>query len=157
MSVDIYNTALPALAAPRVTGGERATAAFTTLWRQADTTKPRPAEQRQKEAEAWWYHDGRGQQHLRDWLESVAEDHRKKKAGHDYQSMKKSMERQANFRDDRSDSSNTTNVPEAANSGEAADLLLGSVLAKPALTAFSLMSLEDVRSTSSKPTGRCRN
>lgn len=130
--VDIYNTVLPALAAPRFIDGEQAVAADIKFGGKAydhsNMTKASSAEQRQKEAEAWWYYDGRGQQHLRTWLESVAEDHRKKKAGQDYESMKKSLERQASFRDDRSDSSTITTVPEAVECRDAVDLLLGPVL-----------------------------
>ncbi|KAI4254776.1 MAG: hypothetical protein L6R42_007044, partial [Xanthoria sp. 1 TBL-2021] len=94
----------------------------------SNMTKASSAEQRQKEAEAWWSYDGRGQQHLRTWLESVAEDHRRKKAGQDYESMKKSLERQASFPDDRSDSSTITTVPEAVDCRDAVDLLLGPVM-----------------------------
>ncbi|KAL8754901.1 MAG: hypothetical protein Q9199_004012 [Rusavskia elegans] len=130
--VDIYNTVLPALAAPRFIDGEHAVAADIKFGGQAydhsNMTKASSAEQRQKEAEAWWSYDGRGQQHLRTWLESVAEDHRKKKAGQDYESMKKSLERQASFPDDRSDSSTITTVPEAVDCRDAVDLLLGPVM-----------------------------
>ncbi|KAL8658554.1 MAG: hypothetical protein Q9226_000929 [Calogaya cf. arnoldii] len=131
--VDIYNTVLPALAAPRFVGGEQNTAADIKFGDKAydysNVTKASSAEQRQKEAEAWFYHDGRGQQHIRAWLESVAEDHRQKKAGQDYESMKKALERQASFRDDRSDSSNITTVPEAVDCGDTVNFLLGPILA----------------------------
>ncbi|KAL8995537.1 MAG: hypothetical protein Q9169_004738 [Polycauliona sp. 2 TL-2023] len=131
--VDIYNTVLPALAAPCLSDGEQAATEAMKFggaaYDYSSTTKASSAQQRQKEAETWWYHDGRGQQHLRTWLECVAEDHRKKKAGQDYESMKKSLERQASFRDDWSDSTNMTNVAEAVTSDEAVDLLLGPVLA----------------------------
>ncbi|KAL8853390.1 MAG: hypothetical protein Q9221_001707 [Calogaya cf. arnoldii] len=131
--VDIYNTVLPALAAPRFISGEQNAAADIKFGDKAydysNVTKASSAEQRQKEAEAWFYHDGRGQQHIRAWLESVAEDHRKKKAGQDYESMKKALERQASFRDDRSDSSNITTVPETVDCGDTVNFLLGPILA----------------------------
>lgn len=130
--VDIYNTVLPALAAPRCIDGEQAVTANVKSWGKdydpLKMTQGSSAEQRQKAAEAWWYRDGRGQQHIRIWLESVAEDHRKKKAGQDYEIMKKSLERQASFRDDRSDSSTTTTAAEVLNCRDAVDLLLGPVL-----------------------------
>ncbi|KAL8766279.1 MAG: hypothetical protein Q9209_006911, partial [Squamulea sp. 1 TL-2023] len=124
--VDIYNMLPPTLAAPCLTGAERAVAAAA-----ADhdvTVNLSSAEQRQKDTEAWWYHDGRGQEQRRAWLEQVVEEHRRKKTGQDYESMKKSLERQASFRDDWSDSSNITTLPDAAKCGDAFNQLIGPIL-----------------------------
>lgn len=134
--VDIYNMVPPGFTGPRFIGGERPVAASAqpaefggNAYIRSLVEQPSWADERQQGTEAWWYHDGRGQEHVRAYLEQVAEQHRIKKSGQDYQSIKKSLERQANFRDDWSDSSHNATIPETANAAEAFDRLIGPVVA----------------------------
>ncbi|KAL8708097.1 MAG: hypothetical protein Q9220_006951 [cf. Caloplaca sp. 1 TL-2023] len=72
------------------------------------TSVARAGKDRLEETEKWWKYDGRGQQQVRAYLEQVVDQHK-------YRNSKRSLERQANFRDDRSDITNSTTRPEASD------------------------------------------
>ena len=132
--VDIYNM-LPPTSASGHDGNERASA---TVGNTADiggnayhrslTLKPESPEHRHKSTEAWWNYDGRGQEQIRAYLEHVADEH-EKMTGRGYEKIKRAMERQANFRDDWSDESNATTVPNAPAAGEVINRLMAPVMA----------------------------
>ena len=116
------------------TAGNRGNGAYTgnnNPHNQALGHQIKTPEQRRAETEAWWTYDGRGQESFRAYLEQVASDHKKKKLEDAYNSMKKALERQATFRDDRSDDSDTTTtVPQAApTAGDIANRLLAPAVA----------------------------
>ncbi|KAL8686178.1 MAG: hypothetical protein Q9218_007291 [Villophora microphyllina] len=135
--VDIYNMAPPATTATSHDShqqGEATTPRNTGFQGNAYIQSLVPREQslgqRLNETEAWWRHDGRGgQEAVRAYLETVAEEHRKKKAGRDYESIKRELERQASFRDEWSDTSHSTTMPEASKANDITDHLLAPVLA----------------------------
>lgn len=97
------------------------------------TTEPteerESAEQRLKSAEAWWNNGGRGQEEAQAYLEHVANEHQRKKQGRGYEHIKRAMERQASFRDDRSDDSNATTVPNPPPAGDVINRLMVPVIA----------------------------
>ncbi|KAL8683424.1 MAG: hypothetical protein Q9186_000577 [Xanthomendoza sp. 1 TL-2023] len=131
--VDIYNMVPPASIAPRFTGNRPPVAQISEFGGNAYirslVEQPSSAAERQKETDAWWYHDGRGQEYVRRYLEQVAAEHRMMKSMQDYESMKRSLERQANFRDDRSDSSHISTGAEAPLAADAFNRLMGPVVA----------------------------
>ncbi|KAI4250371.1 MAG: hypothetical protein LQ352_005352 [Teloschistes flavicans] len=135
--VDIYNMAPPASTANYSNGHEQgqATTSRNGGFRgnahvhQSFIPQEQSIQQRLDETEAWWRHDGRGQEAVRAYLEKVAEDHRQQKRGRDYESIKKELERQASFRDEWSDTSPNTPVPEAFTTGDITRDLLIPVLA----------------------------
>ncbi|KAL8699603.1 MAG: hypothetical protein Q9201_005917 [Fulgogasparrea decipioides] len=134
--VDIYNMVPPASVPPGFGGNDRALAVVAgnaglqgNAYIQSLVPQTRSSEQRLKDTEAWWHYDGRGQEPVRAYLEHVADEHRKKKIGRDYESIKKALERQASFRDDWSDQSDSTTVPEARTAGDVINRLMGPVMA----------------------------
>ncbi|KAL8817733.1 MAG: hypothetical protein Q9223_003493 [Gallowayella weberi] len=131
--VDIYNMEPAGSTPPRFTDGRPPVAQVSEFggnaYIRALVKQPYPAEERQKETDAWWFHDGRGQEYVRKYLEQVAADHRMIKSMQEYETRKKSLERQANFRDDRLDSSHLSTGPEAARAADAFNQLMGPVVA----------------------------
>ncbi|KAL8731248.1 MAG: hypothetical protein Q9181_004348 [Wetmoreana brouardii] len=134
--VDIYNMVPPASVPPGFSDNDRALAAVAgnaglqgNAYIQSLVPQTRSSEQRLKNTEAWWHYDGRGQEPVRAYLEQVADEHRKKKIGRDYESIKKALERQASFRDDWSDQSDSTTVPEARTAGDVINRLMAPVMA----------------------------
>ncbi|KAI4132558.1 MAG: hypothetical protein LQ338_000657 [Usnochroma carphineum] len=134
--VDIYNMVPPTPVVPHSNVHERAAAAAVNqdkrdgnAYIRSLLSHPESAEQRLKSTEAWWNHDGRGQEQVRAYLERVADEHKKRKAGREYEDVKRALERQASFRDDRSDESNATTVPKAVVEGEAINRLMVPVIA----------------------------
>lgn len=91
--------------------------------------KRESAEQRLKNSETWWSHDGRGQDQVRAYLDQVTEQHKQHQSTPEYQNIRKALERQTNFRDDGSDGSNATTVPKGSNEGEVINRLMVPVIA----------------------------
>ncbi|KAL8948567.1 MAG: hypothetical protein Q9222_005253 [Ikaeria aurantiellina] len=91
------------------------------------TSEAQTSKHRQEETEKWWKYDGRGQEELRAYLEQIVDQHSSNRVERDYRNSKKILERQANFRDDRSDNSNSTGASEA--SGEVSSRVLIPVIA----------------------------
>ncbi|KAI4161723.1 MAG: hypothetical protein L6R39_000016 [Caloplaca ligustica] len=87
------------------------------------------AEDRLQHSEAWWNRDGRGQEQVRAYLERVATEHKNRQSGRQYEDFKKALERQASFRDDRSDDSDVTTVPQPFTEGEIINRLMVPVIA----------------------------
>ncbi|KAL8937815.1 MAG: hypothetical protein Q9211_003493 [Gyalolechia sp. 1 TL-2023] len=134
--VDIYNMAPSASMTPRSRGGKEASATFAdhggfdgNAYIRSLIAERESAEQRLRNTEAWWNHDGRGQQQVRAYLEQVANEHHRQKVGGEYDNFKKAMERQASFRDDWSDDSNATTVPHHPPAGEVINRLMVPVIA----------------------------
>ncbi|KAL8801192.1 MAG: hypothetical protein Q9182_004641 [Xanthomendoza sp. 2 TL-2023] len=131
--VDVYTMEPSGSTAPRFTAGRPPVAQMSEFggnpYIRSLVKQPYPAEERQKETDTWWFHDGRGQEYVRKYLEQVAADHRMIKSMQEYESRKKSLERQANFRDDRSDSSHLSTGAEATPAVEAFNQLMGPVIA----------------------------
>ncbi|KAL9004388.1 MAG: hypothetical protein Q9188_002805 [Gyalolechia gomerana] len=134
--VDIYNMAPSASMAPRTHGSKEASATVANdggfdgnAYIRSIIAERESAEQRLRNSEAWWNHDGRGQEQVRAYLEQVANEHHRKKLGGEYEYIKKAMERQASFRDDWSDDSNATTVPNPPPAGEVLNRLMIPVIA----------------------------
>ena len=85
--------------------------------------------QRLEDTEKWWRHDGRGQETLRAYLEQITIDYRKQKIEQDYERTKRSLERQATFRDNWSESSHSTAAPTSSATGDVTNHLLVPVFA----------------------------
>lgn len=139
--VDIYTMTSSASLAPHLREIEEATAtvandggsdvnAYVRSLTAERTPQQESSEQRLSSAEAWWNHDGRGrgQEQARAYLEHVANEHQKLKQGGEYENIKRAMERQASFRDDRSDDSNATTVPNPPPAGDVINRLMVPVL-----------------------------
>ncbi|KAL8917365.1 MAG: hypothetical protein Q9208_007983 [Pyrenodesmia sp. 3 TL-2023] len=92
-------------------------------------TNRESAEERLKDSETWWSHDGRGQDQVRTYLEQVTDQHRQQQSTQEYQNYKRALERQASFRDDRSDDSDATTVPKGFTEGEVINRLMVPVIA----------------------------
>ncbi|KAL8904668.1 MAG: hypothetical protein Q9207_003118 [Kuettlingeria erythrocarpa] len=91
--------------------------------------KRESAEQRLKNSETWWSHDGRGQDQVRAYLDQVTEQHKQHQSTPEYHNIRKALEHQTNFRDDRSDGSNATTVLKGPSEGEAINRLMVPVIA----------------------------
>ncbi|KAL9581711.1 MAG: hypothetical protein Q9212_003731 [Teloschistes hypoglaucus] len=123
--VDIYNMAPSASTATHFHGHEQALVATSgkgafegnPFLQQSLIPEKQSVQERLDETEAWWRRDGRGQEAARAYLEKVEEEHRQQKVGRDYESIKKELERQANFRDDWPETSPNTLVPETSTAG----------------------------------------
>lgn len=134
--VDIYSMPPPTPVVPQSKAHERAAA---TEAKQGEMdgneyirsllTNRESAEERLKNSEAWWTHDGRGQEQVRAYLEQVTEQHRQHQSTQEYQDYKRALERQASFRDDRSEDSNATTVPKGITDGEVINRLMVPVIA----------------------------
>ncbi|KAL8835055.1 MAG: hypothetical protein Q9170_003484 [Blastenia crenularia] len=124
--VDIYNMASPTPVLPHHHSNEQASTATTesgefdgnAYIRSLISSRPQSAAERLQSSEVWWSYDGRGQEQTRAYLDQVVDEHAKQKIGREYESIKRMMERQACFRDDRSDDSNSTTVPQHPRVGD---------------------------------------
>lgn len=134
--VDIYNMKPPAPVVPHLPVHERPatiTAAESELdgnaYIRSLISNPESAEERLKNSEAWWNHDGRGQEQMRAYLEQVADQHKKTKSSREYENIKRALERQGSYRDEWSDDSDATTIPKGPTEGEVINRLMVPVIA----------------------------
>ncbi len=134
--VDIYSMPPPTPVVPKDDADEQAAANEThqgamdgNEYIRSLLIQRESAEQRLKNSETWWSHDGRGQDQVRAYLDQVTEQHKQHQSNPEYQNIRKALERQTNFRSDRSDVSNAANVPKGPTEGEVINRLMVPVIA----------------------------